>query len=253
MDHIFYKKCFFLRLLVLRDSSTHPILVVSSPWLSTDLLSQSSWSESDRQKASYPPQYALREKNSAVLQQPLYKLLTQRLCSVIEAAIFPWRLTRSLPLVPCRNQLHHFDESMPFISLNCPIKGWFLSFIVLIRVPQENMNFTPVWFCLLVTFSRSFAATQHRESGQWADNAVWDLQTWGEIILVCFRRVATTAFNNSDFSGGVFRFLYCVAICWTKLNSHTYRHVSTGQFYDSGKFCFNDLCQSSGGKIKKHF
>ena len=56
------------------------------------------------------------------------------------------------PAVPCRNQLPRFDESTPFISLNCPIKGWFLSFIVRISGPQENMNFTPVWFCLRVGY-----------------------------------------------------------------------------------------------------
>lgn len=39
------------------------------------------------------------------------------------------KLTRSLP---CRNQLPSFDESVPFISVNCLIKDWFLSFTVLI-------------------------------------------------------------------------------------------------------------------------
>lgn len=66
------------------------------------------------------------------------------------------RLTRSLP---CRNQLPSFDESVPFISVNCLIKEWFLSFIVLIlrllvshrSVHVKNMNFILLWFaCMLV-------------------------------------------------------------------------------------------------------
>lgn len=170
MDHIFYKKCFFLRLLVLRDSSTHPILVISPPWLSTDLFSQSSWSESDRQKASYPPQYALREKNSAVLQQPLYKPLTQRLCSVIEAAISPWRLTRSPPAPPPypagTNYLALMRARLSFLLTARSRDDFSLLLFGLVAHRRIWTLHRCGFVCVLVTFSRSYAATPHRESGR---------------------------------------------------------------------------------------
>ena len=98
-NHIFQRNCYSSCCSSFLTQAFIPRLWFFFHWLFTDLLSLSSWSESDRQKASCPPQkhvqHALREKNSAFLLQPLYKLLTQRLWSVIEAAIFPLRLMRS--------------------------------------------------------------------------------------------------------------------------------------------------------------
>lgn len=65
-----------------------------------------------------------------ILQQPFYKLLTQRLWSVIEAAIFPWRLTRSLPGA--------LQEPITFL--------WFISF-QLTAWSRNDFFLLLFWFC----------------------------------------------------------------------------------------------------------
>lgn len=91
------------------------------------------------------------------------------------------------------------------------------------------MNFTPVmsacWLHLAVATLRHSTEKVDNELIMQFEPSKHEVKSFWCVL----EELQHQAFNNSDFSDGVFRFLYCVAICWTELNSHTLMHVRKTQ------------------------
>lgn len=192
-------------------------------------------------------------RNSAFLQQPFYKLLTQRLWSVIEAAIFPWRLRRSLPRRPAgTNYLTLMRARLSFQGTARSKKG-FLLFLYLVWFMSHSRLTVKIWTlccCALSAFCLSFTVKAlqccSKTSGKFACNMSWSPHIMRTYRWVWVQKLHQ-AFHNSDFSDSVSRYLYCVAICWRKLNLHTFLQVAGWSLQILKKaagFTFCTLCEA---------